>query len=158
MSYHNYKSLGGDFLDKLHYLYGGYSIKRTRGFICKKYFGIVDKSTCNSNSLTLTARELIGLLVILAGKTYSVERIFSSLDPLLLAYSGDGERKLNVTEHGLVRDEVVALEDEAYSVVSVNVPISVSVFLGTAAADHKIAVGVVVKTADDVEKCGLSTA
>ena len=57
-----------------------------------------------------------------------------------------------------MRDEVIALEDEAYSVVSVNVPVPVLIILGASAADDKVAGGIVVKSADDVEKGGFSAA
>ena len=54
-------------------------------------------------------------------------------------------------------NEIVALENEAYSVVSVNVPVSVLIVLCASAADDKIARRVVVESADEVQKCGFST-
>ena len=96
--------------------------------------------------------------MILTGESYSVESALRSLDSLLPANAGNGERELYVSEHRLVRNEVVALEDEADSVVTVHVPVSVLVGLGASAVDDEIAVGVAVQTAHDVEHGGLSTA
>ena len=53
-------------------------------------------------------------------------------------------------------NEVVALEDKSYSVVSVNVPVSVLIILGASATDNKVTGGVMVEAANQVQKRGLS--
>ena len=55
-----------------------------------------------------------------------------------------------------MRYEVVTLEYKSYSVVSVNVPISVGVGFRADSGYRKIAGGVVVKTAYDIKKRSLS--
>ena len=158
MRYHNYESFLGDFLDKIHYLHRGDRVKSTGGFVCKQDFGVVYKCSGDSDSLALTARELIWLLVVLTGKTYSVECSLCPSHSLFLADAGDSEGQLDVSENRLMRNEVIALEDEADSVVSVHVPISVAVILSASSVDNQIARGIVVKTAYDVEQRGFSAA
>ena len=55
-----------------------------------------------------------------------------------------------------MRYQVVALENETDTVVSVDVPISVTVELCTSAVYDEIAVGIMIKTANDVKKRGLA--
>ena len=55
-------------------------------------------------------------------------------------------------------DKVVALKDKAYRVVAVSVPISVLVILGGNAVDNKVARGIMVKSADDVEQRSFAAA
>ena len=55
-----------------------------------------------------------------------------------------------------MRDEVVALKDKADGVVAVCVPVAVVVLLRGAAVDDKVAGGVAVQTADDVQQRGFS--
>ena len=57
-----------------------------------------------------------------------------------------------------MRDEVVALKDKADGVVAVCVPVAVVVLLCGAAVDDKVAGGVAVQTADDVQQRGLAAA
>jgi hypothetical protein len=51
---------------------------------------------------------------------------------------------------------MIALEYEAYRVVSVRVPVSVVEFLRAFAVDYEVARGVIVKPADYVQKRGLA--
>ena len=57
-----------------------------------------------------------------------------------------------------MRDEVVALKDEADGVVAVGIPVAVIVFLCGAAVDDEVAGGVAVESADDVQQRGLTAA
>ena len=158
VSYHNYKTLACNLTDKIHDLYRGVGVKRTRRLVRKKYLGIVYQCSCNGNSLTLTARKLIGSLVVLIGKTNLVKRRLGTGNSLLLLNAGNGERKLYVAKHRLVRNKVVALENKSYAMVAVNVPIAVAVGLGASSVDNEITRGVSVKTADDVKKRCLTAA
>ena len=158
MSYHYNESLTCDLADEIHNLHACYGIECAGRLVCEQDFRVVYKCTRNCYSLALTARKLIRLLIILIGESDSVKRTLCTLDSLLFTDACDSERKLNVTEHGLVRDEVVALEDEADSVVTVNVPISIAVELCALAVYNEIARGVVIKTANDIEQRSLSAA
>ena len=158
MSYHDNKAFSRNLADEIHDLLRGHCIKCAGGLVCKEDFGIINKGSRNSNSLALTAGKLVWTLVILTAKTYSVKSVFSLLDSLSFTHTCDGEGKLNVAENGLVGNEVIALENEADSVVSVNVPVAVLVVLCASAADNKVTGCVVVKSADEVEEGCLSTA
>ena len=69
VSYHDYETVVSYFLEKLHYLNARVRIKRTRGLVGKKNIGVVYECACDSNSLHLTARHLIRLLVKLIAKS-----------------------------------------------------------------------------------------
>ena len=51
-----------------------------------------------------------------------------------------------------MRDQVVALKNETDRMVAVGVPVSVLVFLRGRAVYNKIAVRVLIKSADDIEQ------
>ena len=62
------------------------------------------------------------------------------------------ERELHVREHRLVRDQVIALEDKAYAVVAVGIPIAIFVLVGRNTLDNEIARVVVVEATHDVQE------
>mgnify|MGYP002438288703 CR=1 FL=1 len=72
--------------------------------------------------------------------------------------TGDGKGQLHVGQHGLVGDEVVALEHKADGVVAVGVPVAVGVLPGGDAVDDKVAAVVAVQAADDVQQRRLAGA
>ena len=155
---HNDEAVAGNFLEKLHDLYARCRIKRARRLVGKQNIGIVDECSRNRNSLHLSARHLARTLLELIAKSYLGERFFRSCAALCLRDARQRERELDVREHRLVRNEVVALEDEADRVIAVVIPIAVEKFLGRFSIDDKVAVGVTVKTADDIEHRGFSAA
>ena len=57
-----------------------------------------------------------------------------------------------------MRDEVVALENKAYRVVAVRIPVAVGERSRRFMSDVKLAGGVTVKSADDIEKRSLAAA
>ena len=56
-----------------------------------------------------------------------------------------------------MRYKIIALENKAYRMISVSIPVAVSEILGRNAVYHEISARVSVKSADDVEKGGFST-
>ena len=86
------------------------------------------------------------------------QRLLGAAGALAGADAADRQRQLNVAEHALVRDEIVALEDEADRVVAVAVPVAVGVTLGGDAVDDQVAVVVAVETPDDIQQGGLAGA
>lgn len=62
-----------------------------------------------------------------------------------------GQGQLDVRQHGLVRDQVVGLEDEADAVVAVGVPVAGLVVLRRNAVDDEVAALEAVEAANDVE-------
>ena len=76
--------------------------------------------------------------------------------PHLFGNTGNGKRKLYVCKDGLVRDQVVALEDKADRVVPVGIPVAVLILFRGNAVDDQIAAVVAVEAADDIQKRRLS--
>ena len=66
------------------------------------------------------------------------------------------ECELDVGQHGLMGDEVVALEHESDAVVAIGVPVAIFVLLGRDAIDDEVARIVVVEASDDVEHGGFA--
>ena len=158
MRNHNDEPLARNLLDEVHNLNRGLGIERTRRLIGEKYLGVVDEGSCNCDPLALTARELVGSLVILSREADTVEGVLRTRYALLSVNARYGKRELDVAEDGLVGYEVVALEDEAYTVISVHVPIPVGKGARASPVYNEVAVGVVVEAADDVEQRSLSAA
>ena len=146
------------FLEKLHYLNAGVRVERARGLVGKKDLGIVHESAGYCDSLHLSARHLIRLFLQLIAKTYLLKCRDCAAASFRLGNARESQRQLDVGEYGLVRDQIIALENEAYRMVSVNVPVAVLKFLGGFTAYDEVARGVPVKTAYDVEHSGLSAA
>ena len=92
----------------------------------------------------------------LVTKSDLLQRLFSSLSTLCLGNARQRQRKLDVGKHRLVGDKIVALENKAYGMVSVAIPIGVLEILCGFAVDYKVTAGISVKTADDIEHGGLS--
>ena len=51
-----------------------------------------------------------------------------------------------------MRNEVVGLKNKAYRVVAVSVPVAVGVLFGRSAVYYKVAVCVLIQTADDIQQ------
>ena len=154
--YHYYQLFARDFLYKLHNLHGSGRIQRARGFVRKQNFGLVDQSAGNGHPLALSARQLVGLFVVLSLESHAVQRFSGALGALLTAHARDGKGKLHVSEHRLVRDKIVTLEDKAHAVIAVHVPVAVAEAFGADSVDADVARSVFVQSPDDIEKRGLA--
>ena len=78
--------------------------------------------------------------------------------PLAAGDAADRQGKLHVREDVLVRDQIVALEDEADRVIAVGIPIAGRIFFRGDPVDRKLAAVIAVQTADDVQQRGLARA
>ena len=156
VSYHNDQLAAGDLSQNLHNLHAGCGIQSTRRLVGKNDVGVVDKRTRDSNTLHLTAGELRGLFVNVISKSYVAKRANSTRLALVGRNTRKRQCQLNVCQHRLVRDQVVALENKADGVIAVGIPIGIGVFFSRNTADYKVTAGILVKTADDVEQCCLS--
>ena len=155
---HDDEPLARDLFDELHDLHARLRIERARGFVRKEDIGIIDERARNGDALHLPARELIGFFVELIAQTDARKRLGGAAAALFPSHARDGERKLHVPEHRLVRDEVIRLEDEPDPVIAVDVPIPVfEVFRGLPLNDE-IARRIMIESADDVEERRLAAA
>ena len=149
---HDNKSVFCDLLKKVHDLDARLGIECARRLICKKDLRVIYKSSRNGNSLHLTARHLIRLLVSLLAESHLVQRLKSPSLTLFAGDTGDRKRKLYVRQNSLVRDQVIALEYETYRVVSVRIPVPVLISLCGNAVDNEVSRIVAVETSDDVKQ------
>ena len=152
MRHHDDKLLFCHLAQNVHNLHAGLRVKCTGRLVGKQNIGVVYQRTRDGNTLHLTARHLCGTLLQLIRKSHLTQRLDRALAPLLLGDTREGERQLDVCQHRLVRNEVVALEHEADRVIAVGIPIGVLVELGGNAVDDQITAGVLVETADDIEQ------
>ena len=148
----------GYLLKDIHYLHGSIGIQCAGRLVGKKDVRVVDQGAGYGNTLHLAAGHLVGLFVELVAQTYLFKRILGSSPALRAGNTGEGQGKLNIGQNTLVRDKVVGLENKADGVVSVYVPIPVLKGFGGASVYHKVTGGILVKTADYVQKSGLTAA
>ena len=94
-------------------------VQVTRSFVCQDNGGIVHQGAGDGYALHLTAGHLARPLVELFSKTDLFKCRDCFFAPHLFGNTGNGKRQLYVCKDGLVRDQVVALEDKADRVVPV---------------------------------------
>ena len=155
---HDDEAVLGDVLQDLHHLHARLAVERAGRLVGEQNVRIVDERPRDGDALHLAAGHLVRLFVELVAKANALERLFRALAALALAHAGERERQLHVAQYRLVRNEVIALEDEADGVVAVAVPVGVGEVLCRSAADDEIAARIVVQTADDVEQRRLAAA
>ena len=147
-----------DLLQQIHDLHARLTVERAGRLVGEQDVGIVDDGARDGHALHLTAGHLVRRFVQLVAQADLFQRLDGACAPLLTRDAGERERELDVCQHALVRDEVVALKDKADGVVAVGVPVAVVVFLRGAAIDDEVAGGVAVESADDVQQRGLAAA
>ena len=84
--------------------------------------------------------------------------MLSPLAPLRLANAGQRQGDFDILQHGLMGDQVVALEHKADGMVAVCVPVTILVVLGGGAVDNQVTLSVLIQAADDVQHGGLAAA
>ena len=104
----------------------------------------------------LTTGELTGALLDVFPQPDPLQSLKGTLGALLLADAGQGKGKLHIRQDGLMRDEIVALEDEAYAVIAERIPITVRVIFRGDAVYDQIPRIVVIKATDDIQERGLT--
>ena len=147
-----------DLLQQIHDLHARLTVERTGRFVGEQNVGVVDDGARDGHALHLAAGHLVRRFVELVAQADLFQRLDGARAPLLTGDARERQRELNVGQHALVRDEVVALKDKADGVVAVRVPVAVVVLLCGAAVDNEVAGGVAVQAADDVQQRGLAAA
>ena len=145
-------------LENVHYLHGCIGVERAGRLVGQEDIRVVDERTCDGDALHLAAGHLVRLLLQLVSKANLLQRLSRAAAALLRRNAGERERKLDVCEHRLMRDEVIRLEHEAYRVVAVAVPVGVGIIFCGAPVYDQVAGAVLVKPADNVQKRGLAAA
>ena len=145
-------------LEQLHHLKAGLAVQCAGGLVCQQDIGVVHQRTGNGYPLHLPAGHLAGALVQLVAQPHLLQSLGGTAAALGLGNARDSQCQLHVAQHGLVGDQVIALEHKADGVVPVGVPVAVGIFFGGDAVDDKVAAVVAVQTADDVQQRGLAGA
>ena len=155
---HDDEAVLGDVFEDLHHLHARLAVERAGRLVGEQNVRIVDERPRDSDTLHLAAGHLVRLFVELVAEANALKRLDGALAALRLAHARERERQLHVAQYRLVRNEVIALEDEADGVVAVTVPVGIGKVLRRLAVDDEIALRVVVKAADDVEQRRLAAA
>ena len=153
---HDHQTVLGDLFQNLHNLQAGLGIQSAGGLVSQDDIRVVNDGTSNGHALHLTAGHLVGLFLQLIAQTHPLQGFLGALTALTLGNAGQSQGQFHVGQHGLVGDQVVALEHKANRVVAVSIPIPVLVVLGGAAVDDQVTIGVLIQTADNVQQRGLA--
>ena len=129
MGHHDDQTVLSDVSQEVHDLDAGLGVKSTGRFVSQENFGVVDQGARDGDTLHLTARKLRGLLSYVLGQPDAFQGFHRALAAFASGDTREGQRELNVGQDGLVRDQVVGLENEANAVVAVGVPIACFVVL-----------------------------
>ena len=155
---HDDQALACDLSEQVHHLDARLRVERAGGLVRQDDLWIVHQGASNGHALHLTAGELRGLLVHMGAKSHALKRGTGAPGSLRAVHARQREGELDVGQNGLVRDEVIALEDEAHAVIAVGIPLSVSIIAGRDTVYYDIARIRVVEPAQDVEKRSLAGA
>ncbi len=91
-------------------------------------------------------------------KTYFIQSLYGSSAPFLFGNARNHQRQLYVLQNCLMGNEVIALENESYGMVTVGIPIPVVVFLRAPALYYEVAGSVLVKSAYNIQQGGFTAA
>ena len=136
----------------IHDLHAGLGIKCAGRFVGQQDIGVVDQCTRNRDTLHLTAGHLGGTFAELVAEADLLECFGRTAAAFRLADAGQRQCQLDVGEHRLMRNQVIALEDETDAMVAVTVPVAVTELFGRTAIDNQVAAGILIQTADDIQQ------
>ena len=148
---HDDQAIARNLLEQVHDLYGRCRVQGAGRLVCQHDLGVVDEGASNGHALHLSARKLARALVHMLAQANCLKRLARTLTTLGMAHTRKRKRQLHVFQDSLVRNEVIALEDEADAVVSVGVPIAIAEVLGRNTVDEQIAGIEMIQSANNVE-------
>ena len=102
-----------DGFELLHDNVGGAGVKITSRLIGENDFGVADDSASDSNALLLTARELVGKIILALVEMKTFQSIGSVLELSGLGITGVDEWQSDIINDGEVFDKVEILKNEA---------------------------------------------
>ena len=155
---HYDKAVARHLFEYLHYLNARFGVECARRFVGKQDIRVVHKCAGYCDALHLTTGHLVGLFAELIAEPHALKHRFGSAAAFGTVDARYRERKLNVCKHRLMRDEIVTLKNKADRMIAVCVPVAVAEGVCRLAVYFKLAGCISVKSADDIEKCGLAAA
>ncbi len=156
VGHHDDEPVLGDLRQQSHDLHAGCGVEGARRLVGQKDLRVVDECAGDGDALHLPTRQLIRPLVDVIGQPDVRQGCGSPSTALRAGDTCQSQSELDVGEDGLMRDEVVALEDEPHAVVAVGVPITIAVALGRDPVDDEVTGVILVQSTDDVEHCRLA--
>ena len=138
-------------MQNVHNLNAEFAVKRTRRFVSKNDFGIVDDRSCDCDALHLSATELVRAFVDLLVHIDFVKRGNCLCPARFLFLADKAQCEFDVFKNRKMRNEVVALKNKTYRRIAISVPVLVVKIRSGNSADDEVARRVSVKSADDVE-------
>ena len=155
---HDDEAVARDLLENFHDLHARLGVQRAGRLVRQQNVRVVDEGAGDGDALHLAAGHLVWPLVQLIAEADLLQHGNGAGTALLAGNAGERQGQLDVCQHTLVRDEIVALKDKADGVVAVGVPVPVAVLLCGDTVDEQVARRVAVQTADDVQKRRLAAA
>ena len=153
---HDDEAVFRDLFQKLHDLNTRLAVQCAGRLVGQQDVRVVDEGARNGDTLHLAAGHLGGVFVQLVAQANLLQCLSSTAFPLRAGDARDRQGQLDVSENGLMGDQIVALEHETDGVVAVGIPVAVGVLFGGDAVDDQVAAVVPVKAADDVQQGGLA--
>ena len=148
---HDDEAVAGHVAQQVHDLHARLGVEGAGGLVGQQDLGVVDEGARYGDALHLAARHLRGLLVDVVLQADPFQSVEGALAALGARDARQSQCQLDVRQDGLVRDQVVGLEDEADAVVAVSVPVAGLVVLRRNAVDDEVAALEAVEASDDVE-------
>ncbi len=153
---HHNKAVFCNFLEKLHDLQASRAVKSTGRLVREHDIRIVHQSACYRDPLHLAAGKLHRELVDMLGQADFSKSLFRSFFSLGRRHAANDKRELHILKNSLVRDQVIALEHEAYRVVSVRIPVTVAILRCRDPVYHELPAVRLVQAADNIQERRLS--
>ena len=157
MGNHNNETVFCNLLQKIHNLHACLCIKCTGRFIRKQNLRIIDQCTRDCHTLHLSTGHLIWLFMDLATESNLLEHFLRPASALALRDTRQGQCQLDILQHRLVHDQIIALEYKTNAMVPIGIPVLILVFLCCFSLDYQIAIGVLIELSHDIQECCLST-
>ena len=149
---HNHQPFPGDLPQDFHHLDAGFTVQRAGRFVCQQDLRIVHQRPGNRDTLHLSAAELVGFFAELIRQTDLLQRFLGPAAAFFLPDPGQRQRQLDIGQHSLVGNQVIALEHESDRMVAVGIPVAFLKILCALSADDQVSVRVLVQPSDNIQQ------
>ena len=133
-------------------------VETSRRFVGKDYRRVVNQSPCHGDTLLLTSRQFVRLMLGAVGKSHEVEQFHGALLRLALRHAGNESWNHDVFYCRELRQELVELEDEADVLVAEVGKLLLVQLSYINAVDGDVSAVGRVESADNLQESGLAGA
>ena len=117
---------------------------------------VIDDGACDTDTLLLTARKILGLVLELIVKLDDLESFHGATAAFATTDAGNLERKDNVVEHAIIRVHKEALENEAKLLIAEAVELAVLKFTGIVSVETNFACGWLIEEGEEMHEGGFA--